>query len=712
MRPTLPNRRSFTRGRNTLASVASPRKRGYQRPASARQRPPAARQPAASRPPGVWEHHPGHSVWTPETAAPEKPGYHRPWWWWHRLNLTAVAVVVGSWVAAGRTAQAVHRVVPPALTWWPVAAGVAGTVAGGWRIPTVHRRVVNLRVRALAATTRVRARVITVGRRARHRWERCVTIPVIRQLFVLPVSTVCAATKWWFPVAVLLRIPRVPTPNLAAQCVIGAAAVTVLVRDRGRMGVVTRDVTETVWGRRVRTELRLGAAQLRLEQALCSARVPLSYFNPTLTDLTETGWGVRYRGVIRGGATVAELAARTENIASAFHVGTGRVRVSGCNPNNATQFVLEVRNRDPLTGARQPHPGLRDSTQVPAPWDFVPFGLDENGAEVGWSPLAGGLLVGGQTGGGKSWLLHGVVSAFATHDPTLVQVHMVDAPKRGMDARPWKHRFHSCGFTVETGCQVVEGVRDLLRRRIDRFDGAKWVHPTPEFPAVVLIVDEFGVFHDLVKGSNVEQMVGEIAATGRAAGVFLVVATQRAQADCVPTVVRDQLTHRVAFATASSDHTRAILGGLRDTDPKPHDKRVCGSAGVGVLVAPGLVRRFGAFTAHETAVGVAALRAPTVHPDETDLADVSTPGDTEPVVLSDADRVILASLAGFPDGARCVDLVDVPTVADTIPVSRTTARSREGWVAEQLHRLAADGWCHRVNRLWVLTNDVTGTRCK
>ena len=645
-------------------------------------------------PDGVWTHREGVSVWRADVASQPvtRAATTSDWLWWHRVSTAGLAAVIVGCVVGWKIAGWVSMVLPAALESWPTVCGTAGVAAVGVRVRPVRARVAGA---ARHARNRLgeRAAVATVAARRAHAvFARNASRRVVRSCVAAPAAIVWAA-RWWTPVVVALSVARWPHPPLLAVIVAAPAAVTALVWDTdGRRGPVARDVASTAWGRLIVDELDVATAQQAVDAALHAANISLGYFGATLTGLHRDTGRVVYRGVLRGGATVAEFAARRENLASAFRVGSGRVVVRASDRDDARRFVIEVRSVDPLDAARDPHVGLRHGGRVERPWRFVPFGVDEAGRHVGWSPMDGGLLIGGQTGGGKSWLLSGLLAAFASHDPRLVRLVMVDAPKRGLDSRPWAHRFHAAGFDVDSGISVVEQVRDMMRSRIDAFDAPKWEAPTVDAPAVVLVVDEYGVFHDLA-GRELDGMVAEIAATGRAVGVFLVVATQRAQADCVPTVVRDQLTQRVAFRCASAQHTTAILGGLRDTDPHPHDKRVCGRAGVGVMVGVSTVRRFGAFTAAETDVARAAAAAPSATVDVSDIECVVDGGG--PVI-----GVIACVVGEHADGVTAQTLVDDSRVRQEIPSGRRTPDSRRVWVSGELRRLETAGVVVRRGRRW------------
>ncbi len=207
------------------------------------------------------------------------------------------------------------------------------------------------------------------------------------------------------------------------------------------------------------------------------------------------------------------------------------------------------------------------------------FGRDSEGNPI-VVDLAGlpHLLVAGTTGSGKSVLLNAIImSMLMRATPEQVRLIMVD-PKRveftGYAGLP--HLYVPVVTEPRQAASALQwGVTEMERRLkvfehykvrdIKTFngnvDGGKYdemENPPKHMPYFVIVIDELADLM-MVAGKDVESSIVRIAQLGRAAGIHLIVATQRPSADVVTGLIRANIDNRVALSVDNSINSRIIL---------------------------------------------------------------------------------------------------------------------------------------------------------
>lgn len=207
------------------------------------------------------------------------------------------------------------------------------------------------------------------------------------------------------------------------------------------------------------------------------------------------------------------------------------------------------------------------------------FGRDSEGRPI-VVDLAGlpHLLVAGTTGSGKSVLLNAIImSMLMRATPEQVRLIMVD-PKRveftGYAGLP--HLYVPVVTEPRQAASALQwGVTEMERRLkvfehyrvrdIKTFngnvDGGKYSdleNPPKHMPYFVIVIDELADLM-MVAGKDVESSIVRIAQLGRAAGIHLIVATQRPSADVVTGLIRANIDNRVALSVDNSINSRIIL---------------------------------------------------------------------------------------------------------------------------------------------------------
>lgn len=178
------------------------------------------------------------------------------------------------------------------------------------------------------------------------------------------------------------------------------------------------------------------------------------------------------------------------------------------------------------------------------------------------------LLVAGATGSGKSVCINSLItSLLVTRTPDEVQFVMID-PKQ-VELSQYRGLPHLRLPVVTDMEKVVAALRwtvlemerryalfaDVGARNIVAFNDR---YPDERLVYLVLVIDELADMM-MTAAEDVERLICRLAQLGRAAGVHLVVATQRPSVDVLTGLIKANLPTRIAFAVSSQIDSRVIL---------------------------------------------------------------------------------------------------------------------------------------------------------
>ena len=200
------------------------------------------------------------------------------------------------------------------------------------------------------------------------------------------------------------------------------------------------------------------------------------------------------------------------------------------------------------------------------------------------------LLVAGTTGSGKSVAVNAMIlSLLYKADPKNVRLILID-PKmlelsvyEGIphllapvvtDMKLAPNALHWCVGEMERRYKVMSplGVRNLAgyNQRIAEAKKAgkpllnpvsltpESPEPLDEMPLIVVVVDELADLM-MVTGKKIEELIARIAQKARAAGIHLILATQRPSVDVITGLIKANIPSRIAFQVASKVDSRTIL---------------------------------------------------------------------------------------------------------------------------------------------------------
>jgi hypothetical protein len=195
----------------------------------------------------------------------------------------------------------------------------------------------------------------------------------------------------------------------------------------------------------------------------------------------------------------------------------------------------------------------------------IPVAVDMDGKPVTMDLRAKNVLVGGIPGSGKSWFLHLLIAA-AMGD-TRVQVYILDG-KMGVELSVWEK---SCAAfaTDDEPKQAMEIVKRLEAEVNEAFadlraEDKRTVDWSKATTVKVLVIDEYTAFLGI---PGFEKALNELVRRGRAAGLIVILTTQRPSAQVIKTDLRGLIPLRVAMLCTDTTSSTMILGsGYHDFD--------------------------------------------------------------------------------------------------------------------------------------------------
>ncbi len=264
-------------------------------------------------------------------------------------------------------------------------------------------------------------------------------------------------------------------------------------------------------------------------------------------------WGWRARFALARGQTIADVIARLPAIESALGTYRGAARVYPTEDGLANRFELRVLDRDPHADAiAWPGPSVRSITES---IDLGPF---EDATPARVLVLRRHVLIGGVSGSGKSGglnVLMGNLSACAD-----VVIWAIDL-KRGMELAPWSSCIDRIATTPDEARALLADAVAVLEARAAMLAAAGqrvWV-PTPDMPALVILVDEYAELAD--DAPDATSNADSIARRGRAVAVTLIAATQRpTQKAMGQGALRSQMDIRICFRVRERKDVDLVLG--------------------------------------------------------------------------------------------------------------------------------------------------------
>ena len=311
------------------------------------------------------------------------------------------------------------------------------------------------------------------------------------------------------------------------------------------------------------------AGELRANQARLSDTIRSFGIDASISNVTRGPSVTRYELELDQGVRLNKLTNLADDIALAL--GATGVRIAPI-PNQISMVGIEVPNR--LVSPVYIHDVI-DSREFRDNPSKVSFAV---GKDIGGNNIVGNiaklphLLIAGTTGSGKSVCTNSlIISLLYKATPEEVRLIMVDPkmvelgiyngiphllipvvtdPKKAAGALQWAVVEMMKRYRAFSEI----GVRDLASYNAH----AAKTDDMEKMPQIVVVIDELADLM-LVAAKEVEESICRVAQMGRAAGMHLIIATQRPSADVITGLMKANIPSRIAFAVASSLESRIIL---------------------------------------------------------------------------------------------------------------------------------------------------------
>ena len=302
----------------------------------------------------------------------------------------------------------------------------------------------------------------------------------------------------------------------------------------------------------------------RLNEALASFKIDAHIINVTRGPSVT-----RYEVELAKGVRLSKLTTAADDLA--LNLGATGVRIAPI-PDRVSVVGIEVPNRAVNTVSLRE---VIDSKEFSGAKSKSSFAV---GKDIGGKCIVGNIaklphmLIAGTTGSGKSVCMNSIIISLLYKaspddvklimvDPKMVElgiyngiphllIPVVTDPKKAAGSLQWAVTEMLRRYKAMSDA----GVRDLesYNSIVENDEGGK------RLPQVVVIIDELADLM-LVAAKEVEESICRIAQMGRAAGIHLIIATQRPSADVITGLMKANIPSRIAFAVASAMESRIIL---------------------------------------------------------------------------------------------------------------------------------------------------------
>jgi S-DNA-T family DNA segregation ATPase FtsK/SpoIIIE len=196
-------------------------------------------------------------------------------------------------------------------------------------------------------------------------------------------------------------------------------------------------------------------------------------------------------------------------------------------------------------------------------FDPIHLGMDENGEHVFVNLAERNMLLGGEPGAGKSSGINLIVA----HGALSCDCKLILVDGKRVELGPWRDCADMfIGPSIKDATAAFEAFQKTMDERYDKLlaDGRRKITRESGEPVYLIVIDEYAYFSATV-GTKAERekfaaLTRDLVARGRAAGVIVILATQRPSHQVIDPSMRDLFGYRWAFRCTTDSSSDTVLG--------------------------------------------------------------------------------------------------------------------------------------------------------
>lgn len=291
---------------------------------------------------------------------------------------------------------------------------------------------------------------------------------------------------------------------------------------------------------------------------------------------TRKTLGKNFKSVLPYGVRVRDLI--SEETLYELSLATQRQVTCSTKNNGAWVKVNRLDSVDGLLTYVTIEQVMKHYPESDRPFLPIPMGV-EAGRKISWVQLAKfpHMLVGGSSGGGKSNIINVIIcTLISKHTAADMQLVLVDL-KEGLEFQAYEkipQLLMPVVKTIEDAAKVMLQLEQLRAQRgmalaearvkdIDEYNDVMARRGQPPMPRVIVIFDEYAAIENPFykdHAKSIQASVMQLTNKARAAGIHLILCTQRPSVDVVPGHIKDNMAFRISGVMPTQAASMTILG--------------------------------------------------------------------------------------------------------------------------------------------------------